>query len=82
MTPTVGRIVHVYPGNRADLISNGLGPEDPVAAIVTRVWGPGDSPSINVVAFVDGPAPVWSTSIPGGDTRSTGCRWEWPARTT
>lgn len=81
--PTVGRIVHVFPGPRTDLCRNGLGPQDPIAAIVVRVWGAGASSvaAINACAIVDGLGVEWVTSVPhASNTTPDGFRWEWPAR--
>lgn len=37
MVPTVGRIVHLYPGpHRPDLCCNGNGLQDPVAAVMSE----------------------------------------------
>lgn len=78
-TPTVGRIVHLFPGNAKNLQSNGLGPDDPVAAVIVRVWGGGLYPTLNLMALVDGTSPVWVTSVQHASSAGAGStRWDWP----
>jgi hypothetical protein len=74
ITPTVGRIVHVYqrPGS--------LDPDAPEAAIVTRVW---NDRLINVAGWDANGAPFSFTSLPleqPGDTHAQNCAHaEWMA---
>lgn len=74
MIPTVGRIVHFFPGDNADHQSNGNGPNDPIAAVITRVW---NDDMVNLMVFVDGPAPIWVTSVMRS-AQAPNRRWDWP----
>lgn len=76
MTPTIGRIVHLYPGENAKhLHFNGNGPNDPIAAVVVRVWS---NDCVNLMALVDGQAPVWVTSVQRRGVAGTNIFWDWP----
>ncbi len=75
MTPTVGRIVHLFPGENAPhLESNGNGPNDPIAAVIVRVWS---DDTVNLMAILDGEAPIWVCSVQRSAT-APNMRWDWP----
>jgi hypothetical protein len=75
MTPTIGRIVHLFPGIHAThLHTNGNGPNDPIAAVIVRVW---NDDLVNLMALVDGPAPIWVTSV-NRHAPDNMMRWDWP----
>ena len=74
MTPTIGRIVHVFPGENTQWHFNGNGANDPIAAIITRVW---NNDSINVIAFPDASTPLPLTSVNRKKTHPS-MRWDWP----
>jgi hypothetical protein len=88
-TPSVGRIVHYFPGEYdKDACANGNGPNDPVAAVVVRVWS---DTTLNLRLLLDshgnpddGGTPV-RTSVQRdnaieGATVGPGSRWAWPER--
>jgi len=83
MVPTVGRIVHYFPSGPDDPAGangNALGP---VAAIITRVWGPA---VVNLTCFADyALQPMVKATVPQrgspGDHDGGKGTWDWPART-
>lgn len=82
MTPTIGRVVHYFPGeNDAAGQSNGNKADDPVAAVITRVWS---DVCVNLTVLLDDHPPVVRSSVllAGSGTGSGGdnARWNWPPR--
>lgn len=80
-TPAPGRIV-LFPLHLAQDLAASNGAEV-VPAIITRAWS---ATMVNVMVFLDGPMPVWRTSVPlyaGPDEyaeakaagRPLGCYW-------
>ena len=86
-TPSVGRIVHYFPGvNDPAACANGLAGSDPVAAVIVRVWS--DS-TLNLRLLLDcvstGDGTPIKTSVQRRDllpeaSRFTGSCWAWPDR--
>lgn len=79
MTPTVGRIVHYFPGpNDVPAHTNGLGADDPIAAVVVRVWS---EHTVNLCVLADGPYFHWRTSVQHADVApGDSPQWDWPPR--
>ncbi|MBL8880649.1 MAG: hypothetical protein JNG88_16170 [Phycisphaerales bacterium] len=78
--PTVGRIVHYYPGGEL-----GKKKGQPFAAVITHVWG---NDCVNLEIMEDGSFPAWpsedvATCYPTSVMRSDEPRarhWCWPPR--
>lgn len=82
MTPTIGRIVHYFPGtNDAEARSNGVKVDEPVAAVIVRVWS---DATVNLQVITDcGPGVLARTSVQHKDVRpesSESPYWDWPER--
>lgn len=71
MEPTVGRIVHFYPGS-ADQQWTGPGP---LAAIIAAVHSP---ELVNLGIFDGYGSPIQRTSVPFGNPNNGNSYWEWP----
>lgn len=78
MKPSVSRIV-IYRQPSYEAPHNGAR-EHP--AIVTRVWGSGDRPCVNLTVFPDFAAPYPVSSVLHvSQVVDEGRAWDWPART-
>jgi hypothetical protein len=75
MTPSIGRIVHLFPGTNAKhLWSNGNRADDPIAAVIVRVW---DDETVNLMVLLDGESPIWVTSV-RRTAANPDMHWDWP----
>lgn len=72
--PSVGRIVH-YHREKTDSVDHPL--EEPVAAIITRVWS---DTCVNLTLFADGRGEFKMTSVCLRDEQNTEGVWSWPPR--
>ncbi len=79
MQPTLGRIVLYkladYDCSDSSKV-NGAKAGDVVPAIITKVWN-AETGCVNMTVFVDGPAPMWKTSVLPSDAEAG---WSWPPR--
>ena len=90
MIPTVGRIVHYFPGKHdTDAKANGLGANDPVTAVIVRAWVDGcpepEVATLNLRLLLDStskdPTPC-RTSIVHRSKKydDDAAFWDWPER--
>lgn len=87
MKPTIGRIVFVT--LTAAMLSelnggggNNYSANEPIPAIITRVFGNSEGNLVNLKTIVDGNHPGhWLTSVPEAGTKVyDGPVWNWPPR--
>lgn len=75
--PRIGTTVHYFPGEHdTDAHSNGLGADDPIAAVITRAWG---DHCVNLTILPDNGGPTTRSSVMeegSTGTASTGRRWK------
>lgn len=81
-TPTVGRIVHYFPGpHDAPACVNGNGADDPVAAVVVRAWG---DDCVNLRLLLDFTSndgcPIRTSVQRRGAAPEGTFSWDWPER--